>query len=183
MRIVQKGKHPVVLFLSERVELVVMALSTLNRDTQDALADGVHTIEHGFHPELLRVDASFLVDHRIAEKASGDDLILRRFRQQIAGQLFDDELIVRQVAVEGFDHPVAVKPDLAGLVLLVAVGIGVTSGIEPQPSPALSVVRRLQQPVDLFLVGISTLVLQKSVYLFNRGWQPNEVKAQTGAAT
>ena len=38
------------------------------------------------------------------------------------------------------DHPVAVEVNLAGLVFLVAVGIGVSGGIEPEPSPAFAIV-------------------------------------------
>ena len=74
--------------------------------------------------------------------------------QQVAGDLLDDELVVGQVAVEGADDPVAIEPDLARLVLLVAVGIGITRGIEPEPSPALAVMRRVEQPVDELGVGV-----------------------------
>ena len=76
--VVQEGEHPVVLFLRERVELVVVALGALDRQAEDALADGVHAVEHRLHAELLGVDAAFLVDHRVAQEAGGDELVLRR---------------------------------------------------------------------------------------------------------
>ena len=107
-------------------------------------ADGVHAVEHRLHAELLGIDAAFLVDHRVAQKAGGDDLVLRGVGQQVAGELLDDELVVGQVAVEGVDDPVAVEPDEARLVLLEAVGVGVARGVEPVAAPALAVVRRLK---------------------------------------
>ena len=112
VRAIQKSEQAIILFLQERVVFVVVALSTLDRDTQDALADGVHAIEHGFHAELLRVHAAFLIDHGIAQKTRGHPLVLRRVREQVPGQLVDDELVVRQIAIEGLDHPIAIKPDL-----------------------------------------------------------------------
>ncbi len=99
-RIVQKREHPVILFLRERIELVVVALRALDGEAENAFADGVHAVEHRLHAELLGIDAAFLVDHRVAQKAGGHDLILRGVRQQIAGDLLDDELVVRQIAIE-----------------------------------------------------------------------------------
>ena len=74
---------------------------------------------------------------------------------QVAGNLLDDELVVGQVAVQGGDDPVAIGVHLARLVFLVAVGVGVARGVEPDPAPALAVVRRIQQPLDLLLERIA----------------------------
>ncbi len=147
--VVEEREHPVILFLRERIVLVVVALGALDRQAEDALADRVHAVEHGLHPELLGIDAPFFVEHRVAQKTRGDDLVLRRMRQLVAGDLLDDELIVGQVAIQGADDPVAIEPDLPRLVLFVAVGVGIARGVEPDPPPALAVVRRRQQPVDL----------------------------------
>jgi len=59
--------------------------------------------EHGFHAELLGVDAAFLVDHRVAEETGGHRLVLRGARQLVAGDLIDDEPVIRQVPVQGVD--------------------------------------------------------------------------------
>jgi len=32
------------------------------------LCNAIHAIEHGIHPELFRVNAAFLIDHRISQK-------------------------------------------------------------------------------------------------------------------
>ena len=100
----------------------------------------------------------------------------RRARQQVAGDLLDDELVVGQVAVEGVDDPVAVEADLARLVLLVAVGVGVAGGVEPDPAPALAVVRRVQQPIDQLSEGVAAsnrLEMSSSEKL---GRKPDEVE-------
>ncbi len=94
-----------------------------------------------------------------------DDLVLGRARKLVAGDLFDDELVVGQVAVKCTDHPVAVKVNLARLVFLVSVGIGVPRGIEPDPPPALAIMRRLEQPLDQLVVGVGTPIGPKGVDL------------------
>ncbi len=99
--VVQEGEQPVILFLRQRVELVAVALGTLNRQAEDAFADRVHPVEHRFHPELFGIDATFLVDHRVPQVAGGDLLVLGGRGQLVAGQLLDDELVVGQVAVQG----------------------------------------------------------------------------------
>ena len=69
MRVVEEREHPVVLFLRQRIVLVVVALGALDGQAEHALADGVHAVEHGLHAELLGIDAAFLVDHRVAQEA------------------------------------------------------------------------------------------------------------------
>ena len=60
----------------------------------------------------------------------------------VAGELLDDEAVVRLVGVERADDVVAVPPGVGpGLVELVAVGVGVAGQVEPVPAPALAVVR------------------------------------------
>ena len=142
------------------------------------LADRVHAVEHRFHAELFRVRAAFLVDHRIAQKTRGHHLVLRRIGQQVAGNLLDDEPVVRHVPVQCLDDPVAVEPYLARLVFLEAVGIGVARRVEPVAAPTLAVVRRIEQPPDLLLVGILAVVVQIGVDFVERGRQADEVEAQ-----
>ena len=80
------------------------------------------------------------------------------FGQQVAGDLLDDELVEGLVAVERLHDPVAIFPDGARLIEGVAVGIGVARQVEPVPAPALAVVRRGEQPIDHFLVGVRRVV-------------------------
>ncbi len=91
-----------------------------------------------------------------------------------------DELVVRHVAIEGVDDPIAVEPDEARRVFFVAVGIGVAGGVEPDARPALAIVGRGEQTVDLLLVGVGAAVGEESVELGGSGREAGEVEA--GAA-
>ena len=77
-----------------------MALGALDSQAENPFADSLHPVEHGLHAELLGVHAPFLVDHRVAQESGGDDLILGRAGDEVAGDLVDDELVVREVAVQ-----------------------------------------------------------------------------------
>ena len=84
------------------------------------------------------------------EVAGGDDvfrvLLARRVsRQNIAGDLFANELIVRFVLIEGADYVVAVEIGFRhGIVGRFAGGVGVTNHVEPVSSPLFTVVPRGQ---------------------------------------
>src|SRR5947209_442317 len=64
-----------------------------------------------------------------------------RLGQQVAGDVFEHELIVRNIRIESADDIIAV-PMREGIidVELVSRGFGVTHEVEPVPGPALAVV-------------------------------------------
>ena len=99
--------------------------------------------------------------------------------QQVAGELLDDELVVGQVAVEGADHPVAVEPDRARLVLLVAVASR-RSGrrrASAGPSARRSAARRAAaRPASVQASGLR--VGQERVDLLERRRQADQVEAE-----
>ena len=74
--IIEEGEHLVIFFLSQGVVLVAVALGALDRQAENSLADAVHPVKHGLHAELLGVDPSFLIDHRVPQKPGRDDLVL-----------------------------------------------------------------------------------------------------------
>src|SRR4051812_23233062 len=92
--IIYKRKHAVILFLFQRIELVIMALRALYRNAEHAFTNAIHPVEHGIHAKLLWVHAALLVDHRVTQKTRGYDLILRRIGELVTGKLFDDKLVV-----------------------------------------------------------------------------------------
>ena len=177
-RVVEEGEHLVVLALCERVELVVVTLRAGEGDAEKHRRRGVHAVHHRLDAELLRVNAAFLIDLRVAMKARGDLLLQRRVRQQIARELPDGELVEAQVAVERINDPIAVFPNLPRRVNAVAVRVGVTRGVEPPTAPALPVIRRRQQPVHPSLVGVGTRVAQKLVQFRRCRRQTEQVQTQ-----
>ena len=89
--------------------------------------------------------------------------------QQVAGQLLDGELVEGQIAVEGLDHPVAVRPDLAVVVDVYAVRVAVARGVQPVPGAMFAVVGRREVAVHHSLVGVGLRVLQEGFDL-RRAW-------------
>ncbi len=176
--VVQEREEAVILLLRDRVELVRVALGALDRQAEDALADRLHPVEHRLHAELLGVDAPLLVDHRVAEEARRDDLILGGIRELVPGDLLDDEAVVGEVAVEGVDDPVAIEPDVPRLVLLEPVAVGVPGRVEPVPPPALAVMGARQEALDHLLVGILVPIGDEGIDLGNGRGQPDQVEAQ-----
>ena len=175
---VEEGVEPVVLALGEGVVLVGVALGAGQRRAEPDRGGGVHAVDHRRHAELLGVGAALGVDHRVAVEAGGDALVQGRLGQQVAGQLLDREAVEGQVAVVGVDDPVAVAPQGAPVVLLVAVGVGVARQVQPAPRPGLAVARGGQQPVDGLLPGVGAVVGQEGVDLRDAGRQADQVQAE-----
>ena len=80
-----------------------------------------------------------------AVETGRDDLGGRGMFEQVAGELLDEELVERQVAVEGGDDPLTIRPDFAIVVEMEAVGIAVACGVEPEPRQVFAVVRRARR--------------------------------------
>ena len=154
VRVVQAGHYLVVFAVRDRVVLVSVALGAHQGQAEPGRSRGADAVGHGMKAELQRIDPALFVEHRVAVEAGGDPLIGRGVRQHVAGDLFDRELIERQVFVERVDHPVAERPHRPRAVLLVAVGVRVPGQVEPAAGPALAVVRRCQQSIDQLRIGV-----------------------------
>ncbi len=101
--------------------------------------------------------------------------------QQVAGDLQEGEPVIRQVAVEGVDDPVAIAPDVGPQrVGAVAGRVGVAGQVEPDPGPALAVGGVVEEAVDGPLVGARGLVADEALDLLGRRRQAAQVQA--GAA-
>ena len=76
-------------------------------------------------------------------------------RQEVAGELLADELIVRDIGVEGADQVVAVAPGLRNRgITFAAVGVGVADKVHPVAGEVLAEAGRSQQPVDDLRVSL-----------------------------
>ena len=80
-------------------------------------------------------------------------IVLREVWEAIRCQLLDDELVVRFIRVKRINDVVAVRPRsvkrLNGAIPLQALRIRVARRIKPVTGPALTIVRRAQQLIDL----------------------------------
>ena len=115
-------------------------------------------------------------------KTGRQDLFGCRIGKQIAGELFDRELVKRHVVMEGLDDPVAPRPVAAIGILLIPIGIGIACGIEPPHRHPFAVVRRLEQSIDRRfisprrLVSVGRICGGESLQFGDRRWQPGEVE-------
>ena len=98
--------------MREGIELVRVTLGAADREPHPNLAGYVRAVFHRRDPVFLVVGAAFGVGHGVAVEGRGHPLGLGGVRQQIAGELFDGELVVGQIPVQGLDHPVAPRPDV-----------------------------------------------------------------------
>src|SRR5207247_8565919 len=77
---VEEGEELVILALADRVELVVVALGTADREAEPDLAGRVDAIDNRLAAELLLIDTPLAIGQRVAVKARRDLLIDRGAR-------------------------------------------------------------------------------------------------------
>ena len=174
VRIVEEREQAVVFIVSEGVELVGMALGALRGQPQDGLADAVDPVEHLHHTELLGDDRPFLVDHAVAEEPGRDDLRLSLLREEVPGELLDQELVIGHVAIDRVHDPIAPFPLLSGHVLLIAVGIRIARGVEPGPRPFFPITFALEEAFDGRLVPL----LLEPRQVGRRGGEADQVEVE-----
>ena len=151
---IEEREELVELLVADRIEFVRMAPRAPHRQPHERGGRRFDAIHHVLDLILVGDGTAFEVDHVVAVEPGGDLLRPRRVREEIAGKLLDDELVVGQIAIEGVDDPVAPRPHAALAVDVIAVRVRVAGRVEPRHRHALSVVRRLQQRVDALLVRI-----------------------------
>ena len=137
----------VVIVVADRVELVVVAAGTAQREAHHRAAQRVELLVDDVHFHFRFVDFGehFRTD---GQKTRRDDpLVPRRLIdslrwKQVAGNLVDQKLIVRLVFVERIYNVIAIPPGVAVMdVFVESVRIGVTGDVEPVSPPPFTVVR------------------------------------------
>ncbi len=108
---------------------MAVALRALRRESKGHLADTVHAVKQLNHSKLLGDDCPFFIDHAVSQKACGNNLVLSHLRQQVSGDLFDQELIVGQILIQGPNDPIPPDP----LVAAIPVGPGLVLAAESRP--------------------------------------------------
>ena len=93
---------------------MIMAAGAFGGQAEQGGAGRADAVGDVFDAILLVDDAAFGVDDVITVEGRGQPLCVRRIRQQVAGELFGDELAEGGVMVEGLDDPVAPAPHRAG---------------------------------------------------------------------
>ena len=175
----EDGLQAVIVFLRDRVELVVVAACAVDRQADEG--------GHGIGKHVVAVDelGLELIDGPLAElgvahevpraggdEPRGDHAPRIAGLKHVAGNLLADELAVGQVAIETLDHVIAIGPGVvAPLVLVVAVGIAIVHDVQPVSAPPLAVMGRTEQALDQALVSAGMLVAHERLDLLGGGRQ------------
>ncbi len=152
--IIEVRKYLVELFLGKRIVLMVVAARAAERHAHEHRGGCLDAVHYVLDRILLGNDSVFGIGSMVAIEAGSDLLIERGAGQHVAGDLLQCELIEGLIAIERLDDPIAPAPHEALGIILIAVGVGVASGVEPTLGHALAVARRSQEPVHSLRVCI-----------------------------
>jgi hypothetical protein len=151
LRAAEDAGQRVVVALADRVELVVVAARTAERQAEERAADEVDLFVDRVEHQLLLV---LFGQHARAEgEEAGGDMAVEADRgiidQQVAGDLHRGEAIERHVAGVRLHDPVAVAPAVGEREVLVeAVAVAVAGEVEPVAGLVFGVVHAGEQAVD-----------------------------------
>ena len=137
--VVEIGEELVVLLVTERVELVVVALSAAHGQAEPGGAYGLDPVDHLFMAELVHVDSALSIAGGVAVKPGSDFLLPGGAREEISGNLFQGEAVEGHVLVEGLDQPVAIAPGVGSkCILAVTVTVRIAGQVQPMAGPFFS---------------------------------------------
>ena len=166
--------QPVVVLLSDRIELVVVAPGTVVGQPEKRRADDGRNVVQRLLPGQQEVLLVALLGVVAVEGRCDPGLEAVR-PELVARDLLADEPVVRLVGVERRDHVVPVPPGVpARDVPLEAGTLREPRQVEPVSAPALAVVRGGEQALDEPLVGIGRAVPDELPHLFRRRRQPDQ---------
>ena len=137
-------RQGVVVGRANRVKLVVVAAGTGEREAEEGPAGDIDLVIDDVEPRLLLVGLGerLRADHQEAcgNRPCGIGGGVAGAGEEIAGELFDEEAVVGEIAVAGVDDPVAVAPGLRHHgVGIVGCCLGEADNVEPVAGLLLAV--------------------------------------------
>ena len=125
-----------------------MALAAFECRAEPHRAGHIYPVDNLVRAVLFFVGTRFNIHRCAAVKSRRDLLLHRRIRQQVACNLLDRELVERHVGIQRPDDPVAIGPDRAVAVALIAIAVGIAGRIEPRRRPPLAILRQSEQAIN-----------------------------------
>ncbi len=164
----KQGLQAVIVALRDRIEFVVVALCTTDRQCHEGLRRGGDHIVQIVVPLLAGELDVGAADHVVG---AGDEESGGHTRAAlVASELLADELPVGDVAVDRIDHIVAIGPGVGPCAVgLVAVALGKANHVEPVLAPLLAIMVRRQQPIDQLFVGVGGGIRHEGGHFLGRG--------------
>lgn len=165
------------------VEFVIVAAGAAEGHAEKGAADGVDLFVDEFHFEEFVV-LEFVVKGSQDEVAGAGELGVSLFDgivgQEIAGEVFADELVVWFVLVEGIDDVVAEAPGVGeDEGATAAAGLGKAGDVEPMTAPAFAKFGSREEVVDDGFESGGGGVGEKGFHFTGRGREPKEVVVDT----
>ena len=173
---VEEGEHPVVILLRDGIVAVIVAPGAFHRQPKKGPRRGVDAVGVVLHAKFLIDAAAFIGLAMIAIESRGQPLLARGVGEKIARKLPDDEVIERQISIEGADDPVAPGPEMIEPVRLIPVGVGIARHVHPFHRHPFAVGRRCEESINEFFVRIGRFVLNEGVDLAGRGREAGEIE-------
>ena len=176
LNVPEEGGELVIVLLRNRIEHMVVAAGTAQRQPQKQRAGRAHHFVD-FVPGGRLLVVGLVVENAEAVKTGGDDRLVRRIGQFVAGKLFEHEAVVRLVVIEGGNHVIAIAPRF-GLfrVALIAVGLRKSRHVEPMSPPPFAVLLAGKQLVDKPLIRLRRVIGCEAVNFLGRRGQSDEIE-------
>ena len=171
----KKCAHRIEVALRPRIEFVIVALSAAGRLAHPRRADRAHTIREHPHLVILRLRAAFLRREQQPVERRSHARLLVCTGHEVARNLLNGEAVESLVVVEALDHPVAIRPNVARIVRMVADRVRKAHHIEPTDRHALAVVRAREHALDELRIRIRRLVRDERRDLLRLGRKPEQI--------
>ena len=159
-----------------------MAARTGDGEPLKRLGDDVDLVVGPLDPVFQRVHRLVPVLHHAEVGGAHEGFVDSKRRvhpgvgNQVAGHMFPDELVVRDVGVQGPDQVVAVTPRGWSVGIAFApVGLAVADQVHPVAGPALAEMGRVQEVVHQVFVGPRRGVGDEGLDLSGEGRESSQV--------
>ena len=142
----------IIIGLGNRIEFVIVAACTFDRQSQKGGGRRVYQIFKSFINVVLRV-IRLIVPCAQSQKSGGNHSLFAAIRDFVSSQLQADKLIPGKICIQCLHDPVSILPGKwFGLVAFIATGVGIAYHIQPVSGPAFTIVRRCEQAVNQLLI-------------------------------
>ena len=177
--VVEERRQRIEISHGERIKLMVVTDCTTRRHPQPDLSECFRPVASIEHVVFFWDRAPFAGGDVAPVEARLNLLIERPVWQQVTRQLFDRELIERDVPIERGNHAFAIRPHFTEVVEMDPVSIRITGRVEPIPSAVFAPLPGLHQLVDQCFIGVGRLVVNERFHQF-RGWRKTrQIKTQS----
>ena len=177
----EHARQGVVVFVRNRVELMVVAAGAAERQAEKRLSEGVDAIVGAISLVLRQVGGRLHLLTQIPEAGAHHRLVRSgrridpRLGKQISGNLLPNKLIVGQIVVERPHRPIAILSGIGKRVVdVVAAGLAVADDVEPMPRKSFAVVRRGEQVIDIDFEGMGIGIGSHLLHVGRIGGQPGQ---------